>query len=97
MKFLATIAVLLIGISAVSATKKCESYLPNSNPKGVEVTGTKVVFPATTKDPSAQSKISTEFDSKGLSAFFKLARSFMNTVQNKELPPLKGKNSSFYV
>ena len=93
MKFLAIIAALLIGISTVSGVKKCRTYLPHSNPTGVEVTGTTVVFPTTTKDPSAKSKISTEFNSKGLSAFFNLARSFMNTVQNKPLPPLKGKKS----
>ena len=94
MKLTVLLVITLSGIWITSAVKvkKCLSSLPKSIPSGAEVdTATdKVKFPAATRDPTAQSKIKTEYDSKGLDAFFNLAKSFMNSVQKKELPDMKG-------
>lgn len=94
MKSIILLIILSYGISTLSAVRinKCVSFLPNSSPIGVEVDSTtnKVTFPPTTQDPQAVSKISTKYDTKGLDAFFNLAKSFMNTVQKKGFPNIKG-------
>ena len=94
MKSSILLIILFYGISTLYAAKikKCLSSLPNSSPSGVEVnyTTNKVTFPPTTQDPTAESKISTKYDTKGLDPFFNLAKSFMNTVQKKGFPDFKG-------
>ena len=101
MKSVALLIILSCGISLLSAAKvtKCTTSLQGSVPRGVEVdTATnKVTFPPTTRDPTAQSKISTVYDKKGLDAFFNLAKSFMNTVQKKDFPELKGASFTYCV
>ena len=94
MKFSLLTIILFCGVFIISGKKvtKCLSYLPNSIPSGVVVDNAtnKVTFPETTQDPTAQSKIKTKYDTKGLDAFFNLAKSFMNTVQKKDFPDMKG-------
>lgn len=92
MKWIVLTTVLFyFGVSIVSAAKvkKCLLHLPT----GVEVDDStnKVVFPPATRDPSSKSQILTEYDTKGLDPFFNLAKSFMNTVQRKNFPEMKGK------
>lgn len=99
MKSVTLLIILSCGISLISAAKvtKCTTSLQGSVPRGVEVDDAtnKVTFPPTTRDPTAQSKISTVYDKKGLDAFFDLAKSFMNTVQKKDFPELKDANGKF--
>ena len=92
MKSVTLLIILSCGISLISAATvtKCTTSLQGSNGVKVDDATNKVTFPPTTRDPTAQSKISTVYDKKGLDAFFDLAKSFMNTVQKKDFPELKG-------
>ena len=97
MKWKLILMFIFFEISYTSAAKQCTQYLSTSNPTGVSVdlsdpNNPKVTFPPTTRDAKAVSAIKTKYDAKGLDAFFNLAESFMNTVQKKEIPDLRGKN-----
>ena len=97
MKWKLILMFIFFEISYTSAAKQCTQYLSTSNPTGVSVdlsdpNNPKVTFPPTSRDAKAVSAIKTKYDAKGLDAFFNLAESFMNTVQKKEIPDLRGKN-----
>eukprot|EP00794_Sanderia_malayensis_P005496 gene5496-6181_t len=97
MKYLLLVVTFLFTINGYHSmiVKKCTNYLPGSGVDVDTVTNT-VTFP-TSATPKPASKIALSYNSKGLDAFFNLAKSFMNTVQKKDFPTVKDANGKFKV